>query len=1287
MATFTGTNGNDNLPSAGANNSGNDIFIPGLGMDTVDGGDGDDLLIVDYSSNTYSGTPSAGAGISSSVSESSPGSFNGSFFAYKNSTGEYNQVYFSNIERFQITGTNFNDSIYTGWGNDSINGGGGNDTIDGRGGIDTIDGGAGTDTLTYLDGSDETANLTINNSGALITLSNGARVTGIEQFQNVDTGAGNDTITLTGTLNNQINAGAGNDTINPGLGYDGVDGNGGDDLLIVDYSSNSFAGITSSISPNSYGGWDGYFFANKDSNGNYDNISFSNIERFQVIGTAQADTFSRGERGFSIDGGNGVDTIATMNLDGETANLVINNSGAAITLSDGSVIKNVEQFQNLTTGSGNDTITFTGTFNNQINAGAGNDTINAGLGNDNVDGNGGDDLFIIDYSSNSFAGNTSYGAGIASSISSNGYGGWNGGFFAYKDSNGNYDQINFYNIERFQVIGTAQADTFDRGERGFTIDGGNGIDTITTMNLDGETANLVINNSGAAITLSDGSVIKNVEQFQNLTTGSGNDTITFTDTLNHSINTSTINQGAGNDAITTGSGNDNINGGIGNDTINPGLGSNSVDGGKGNDLLILNYSSNTYAGNTSYGAGITSSISPNGYGGWNGSFFAYKDSNGNYDQINFYNIERFQVIGTAQADTFDRVERGFSIDGGNGVDTITTMNLDNETANLVINNSGAAITLSDGSVIKKVEQFQNLTTGSGNDTITFTDTLNHYINTSTSNQGAGNDAITTGSGNDNINGGIGNDTINPGLGQNSVDGGKGNDLLILNYSSNTYAGNTTYKAGVQIGNFYYAGTGGWSGSFSAYKDSNGNYDYVYFYNIERFDLTGTNYGDSISGGSNNDTIRGGAGADSLNGGSGVDTLSYAGSNAGVNVNLATNTATGGHATGDVISNFESLIGSSFNDTLTGGNGNNTINGGAGADSLNGGTGIDTLSYETSTVAVNVNLATNTATGGDGTGDVISNFENLTGSGFNDTLTGNSGANAINGGAGNDLIVGGAGADSLDGGTGVDTLAYDTSTVAVNVNLDTNTATGGDAAGDVISNIENLTGSGFNDTLTGNSGANAINGGAGNDLIVGGAGADSLDGGTGVDTLAYDTSTVAVNVNLTTNTATGGDATGDVISNFENLTGSGFNDTLTGNAGNNVLLGGLGNDSLTGAAGADTLTGGAGSDRFAYATLTDSLLTGFDAITDFNATAGNDLFRVTTARSAFTNAGAVVSLSATDITAKLTTLGANAAAQFNFGTRIFVAINDATAGFSSSTDAIVEVTGLTGTLALANFVTT
>jgi Ca2+-binding RTX toxin-like protein len=83
-------------------------------------------------------------------------------------------------------------------------------------------------------------------------------------------------------------------------------------------------------------------------------------------------------------------------------------------------------------------------------------------------------------------------------------------------------------------------------------------------------------------------------------------------------------------------GNDNIIGTSGDDTINPLRGQDTVDGGAGNDLLIVNYSSNTYAGTTTYPAGMNSSIYQSG-GAWSGSFSAYTNSSGNFDRVDFSN--------------------------------------------------------------------------------------------------------------------------------------------------------------------------------------------------------------------------------------------------------------------------------------------------------------------------------------------------------------------------------------------------------------------------------------------------------------------------------------------------------------------------------------------------------------------------------------------------------------------------------------------------------------------------
>ena len=89
-----------------------------------------------------------------------------------------------------------------------------------------------------------------------------------------------------------------------------------------------------------------------------------------------------------------------------------------------------------------------------------------------------------------------------------------------------------------------------------------------------------------------------------------------------------------------------------------------------------------------------------------------------------------------------------------------------------------------------------------------------------------------------------------------------------------------------------------------------------------------------------------------------------------------------------------------------------ISGNAGNNILDGGAGIDTVSYASAAAAVTVNLASTVAQNTVGAGtDTLLNFENLTGSNFNDTLTGNAGNNVLNGGAGADHLIGGLGNDT------------------------------------------------------------------------------------------------------------------------------------------------------------------------------------------------------------------------------------------------------------------------------------
>lgn len=292
------------------------------------------------------------------------------------------------------------------------------------------------------------------------------------------------------------------------------------------------------------------------------------------------------------------------------------------------------------------------------------------------------------------------------------------------------------------------------------------------------------------------------------------------------------------------------------------------------------------------------------------------------------------------------------------------------------------------------------------------------------------------------------------------------------------------------------------------------------------------------------------------------------------------------------SNADRIVGNSLdnaisaqagNDTVSGGAGNDRLDGGPGNDYLDGGVGTDLLDYTSATAAVNVNLASGTASGGAGT-DTVLGFEDLQGSGFDDALTGNALANYLAGGAGNDYAAGGAGNDRLEGGAGADyldggpdsdMLDYSNASAGVTVNLATGTASGG-AGPDTLLGIEDLRGGSFADVLIGSASGNYVEAGAGNDRVDGGPGSDYLDGGAGTDLLDYATSAAAVTVNLGAGTVSGGAGT-DTVLEFEDLRGGAFDDALTGNALNNYLSGAAGNDYVAGAAGNDRLEGGPGDD--------------------------------------------------------------------------------------------------------------
>jgi Ca2+-binding RTX toxin-like protein len=455
---------------------------------------------------------------------------------------------------------------------------------------------------------------------------------------------------------------------------------------------------------------------------------------------------------------------------------------------------------------------------------------------------------------------------------------------------------------------------------------------------------------------------------------------------------------------------------------------------------------------------------------------------------------------------------------------------------------------------------------------------------------AGDDILEGSIGDDNLSGGIGVDQLSGGADNDTLRGDDGNDVL----------------TGDDGGDALYGGTGA----------------------------------DQLMGNNDDDVLEGGEGADTMDGGAGKDALSYSVSSVGVSINLRTGVASEGDADGDTFSNIEDVQGSFYSDiivgdsnsnglnglsgddSVAGGDGNDTLydgvgfdhlrgdsgddqlfggsdadtllggtgsdqlhgddgddvlKGGAEADSLDGGLGNDTANYSDSPRAITVDLALGTASGGTGTGDTLTSMEGVSGSNYNDKIRGSSQADILSGGDGDDDLTGGAGADLLIGGLGADFASYSASSLPVTINLQTGDGAGGDAQGDVLKDVEDVTGSRYADSLLGNAAANRLSGGAGNDLLTGGAGndtliggrgADELYGGAGIDLADYTSSGAGVQVDLGAGTFAGGDAEGDSLAGIENLTGSAYSDAFTGDSGASIIDGGTGADTMRGLAGND-----------------------------------------------------------------------------------------------------------------------
>ena len=576
-----------------------------------------------------------------------------------------------------------------------------------------------------------------------------------------------------------------------------------------------------------------------------------------------------------------------------------------------------------------------------------------------------------------------------------------------------------------------------------------------------------------------------------------------------------------------GDGNDTLNGDDGNDTLDGGPGSDTLDGGDG-DMDTA-----TYAGAT---AAVTIDLSGSTGRGTAG------DARGD----TFKDIELY--VGSAHDDTFIAGGNPDNFNGGRGSDTVSYER----------SRKAVQVDLTDTNEQDAAADFDD------DDNYAKGDTLTDIENIIGSNVSSGNtndmyDEL-TGDGNDNvIDGRSGNDTLDGGAGDDTLIGGRGNDTLTGGDNADTFkfaSGDgadtiTDFNAGQddQIDLTAYRSLA----YITTDADNNNVIDLpgsrdqitldvtvdslteadIIFYNRDADNtLNGDNNDNRIWGGKGDDRIDGRGGEDTLTGGPGNDML----------------------------------FGGNDDDDLNGGEGDDTLEGGAGKDTMDGGAGIDTLSYAGSPqrsgnraepdYISGVTVELNNAVSGPGTHaevtddqmnarfDDISNFENLTGSRYDDMLTGSVSANVIKGGSGDDILDGNGGADTLEGGPGADTftgnnqddfLSYEGSSSSVRVDLSEGsetdgviyikTVSNGDASGDKVTygqflNIigsrgsdtltgddasnnndsNTLEGRGGNDTLTGNGGNDILKGGEGRDTLKGGVGDDMLDGGPGADTL-------------------------------------------------------------------------------------------------------------------------------------------------------------------------------------------
>jgi Ca2+-binding RTX toxin-like protein len=1215
--------------------AGDNWFQGGAGNDILNGGDGGDVLDGGAGTDTASFAGRA-TGLTADLSSGWTDDWD-VMVAIENLTGSsFADTLTGDAGVNTLDGGAGDDILDGGDGNDTLTGGTGNDTLTGGAGTDRLSGGAGNDTYIVDISADvvtEAANEgtdTIRTALAAYTLP-----TNVENL--AFDGAG----TFVGTGNTQANliqGGAGDDTLIGGAGADTLDG--GDGLDFASYAT-AAAAVTVNLATGVHTGdalGDQFIGIEIITGSIYSDVLTGDAWNNGLFGDSGDDTLAGGAGADTLDGGSGLDYASYAGgTEGVTVDLGL---GVA---SDGDFLISIERV----TGSAWADVLIGDGGVNVLDGGAGDDTLTGGAGNDTLIGGTGNDTYFIDVSTDVV---TEAGGGGTDTVHTT---------LAAYTAPGNVEGVVFDGTGNFAGTGNTLAnlirggagdDTLTGAAGADTLDGGAGIDTASyatataaiTINLatgvhtgdalgdqfigielivgtphidtltgdagdnwfQGGASNDTLDGGAGADTLDGGAGIDTASYAGgaavtvDLGTGGASDGDTligienvtgssFADALTGDGGVNALDGGAGDDILNGGAGNDNLTGGVGDDILDGGAGTDTLTGGAGNDTLTGGAGTDSLtggAGNDTYvvdvSADVVTEAANEGTDTIRTTLATYTLA-ANFENLAYDGAGAFVgtgntvvnlIQGGAGNDTLTGGAGADTLDGGGGIDTAAYT---------------AAVTI-------------NLATG-----VNTGEALgDHFVSIEIIAGSALVDTLTGDAGDNWFQGGAGNDILAGGAGADTLDGGAGTD--VVSYASAGGGVTVNLGAGTASDGDTLIGIENLTGS--AYADV----------------LTGDGGLNVLDGGTGDDTLAGGGGADTLIGGAGNDTyvIDTSGnvvteaSGAGTDIvrtTLATYTLPG---------NVENLAyagagnfvgaGNTLANVLQGGAGDDSLTGGAGADTLDGGAGFDFAAY---TTAVTINLATGVYTG-DAAGDQFIGIEVIAGSGFTDVLTGNAGDNWFQGSGGVDTLDGGAGADILDGGAGVDLVVYTGSGAGVTVDLPNLIGYGGDAEGDLLLGIENVTGSAWADALTGDGGVNILVGNAGDDTLDGGAGTDTLTGGTGNDTYYVDTSNDIVNelANEGIDTIhTTANSYGVSLNYAENLIYDGTGNFIgSGNALANLLQGGGGNDTLSGGAGADTLDGGAGIDVANYSSVTAAVGVTINLTTGVNTggdAAGDQLINI------------------------------------------------------------------------------